>query len=73
MLATKFQEEIGFINRKNVRFFRNSHFQYAVNIPAERLNQFEHHLLSVIDYKLWIDYATEYNPYVTIVVNFIED
>ena len=62
-LATKYYEELGFVNKAGYCFYKNSHLQYALSIPAARLSEFERHLLNVIDFDLHIDKERHYDKY----------
>jgi hypothetical protein len=49
-IATKFFEELGFVNKDNYKFQMDRHFSYAVGIPFETLVQYQFHILKTIDY-----------------------
>jgi hypothetical protein len=62
-LATKYYEEAGFVNKAGYCFYKNSHLQYAVSIPAQQLSAFECHLLNIIDFDLYINKEVHYDKY----------
>ena len=55
-LATKYYEELGFVDKAGIMYNKTEHLQYAVRIPASTLSRFEIHLVKMIDYNLYIDW-----------------
>lgn len=62
VIAVKFNEEVCHFNSKGQRFFRDSEFSFAVNLPTKVLIEFQLHLLQIIDHNLFIseDFYTNY-------------
>lgn len=63
VIAVKFNEEVCFINDKKRRFYYDSDFAPAVQIPVPTLVDFQLHFLKTVDHELFVT-EEEYLNYV---------
>lgn len=54
VLATKYYEEVAFVNPSGFGFFMDGHLQVAVQIQKHVLVDFQLHVLDIIDHELFV-------------------
>lgn len=54
VLATKYYEEVAFVNQSGYGFFKDAHFEVVTSIPKNVLAAFQLHVLETIDFELFV-------------------
>lgn len=62
VLATKYYEEVAFVNPSGYGFFKDGHFEVCTQIPKAILATFQLHVLETIDFELFVNEA-DYTAY----------